>query len=84
MLHENTFMQGTELTLKMGDKTLKFETPSSSLTVNDIIEAFYGLMIGHTYHPQSITRAMIVFGTEMEESFISESNIETESNLEEE
>ena len=77
-------MQGTELTLKIGDDTLKFETPSSSLSVDDLIEAFYGLMIGHTYHPQSITRSMIGFATSMEESFISESNLETESNLEEE
>lgn len=76
MEYENTFMQGTELTLKMGDKTLKFETPSSSLSVTDVIEAFYGLMIGHTYHPQSITRSMISFGTEMEESFSTESEEE--------
>lgn len=76
MKYENTFMKGTELTLKIGDNTLKYETPSSSLSVTDIIEAFYGLMISHTYHPQSITRSMISFATEMEESFCTESEEE--------
>lgn len=44
----------TELSLKIGNRTLVAREQSEDLTVTELFEMFKGLLVGHTYLESSI------------------------------
>lgn len=51
----------TKLELTIGDIKVSWESPSDSLRVDELVQAFSGLMVAHTYMPESIDKAMLEF-----------------------
>ena len=56
--------EGVKLSLTMNGNTVTFETPTWDLGADDIIEAFYGLMVAQTFLPETVTRCMKEFAEE--------------------
>lgn len=67
MENEKQF-KGTRLTLEIDGDTIMYETPYSDLDAMDILRAFYGEMIGHTFQPVSMVNVMRDLADEIEES----------------
>ena len=51
-------MEGTKLTLQIGDTVLTWESPYDDLSTDELTNAFFGLMVGQTFMPVSILTAM--------------------------
>jgi hypothetical protein len=60
--------KGTRLTLEIDGEKLIYETPHSDLDAMDILRAFYGEMIGHTFHPVTLVNVMRELSDVIEES----------------
>lgn len=50
--------KGVKLSLTMNGNTVTFETPTWDLGADDIIEAFYGLMVAQTFSPNAVVNCM--------------------------
>lgn len=48
----------TKLELTIGENKVSWENPSEDLTVEDIVVAFYGLLVTHTYSPDCVIAGM--------------------------
>lgn len=46
------------------DQRLTWEFPFIDPSLDDILEAFYGMLVSTTWHPESIAQAMYDFGKE--------------------
>lgn len=66
-MEEKSF-KGTRLTLEIEGETIMYETPNNDLNAMDILRAFYGEMIGHTFQPVSLVNVMRDLADEIEES----------------
>lgn len=55
----------TKLELTIGENKVSWENPSDELTVEDLVSAFYGLLVTHTYGPDSVIAGMENFTDEM-------------------
>lgn len=67
MENEKQF-KGTRLTLEIDDVTFSYETPYCGLDAMELLRAFYGEMIGHTFHPVSLINVMRELADEIEET----------------
>lgn len=54
----NTEQKGTKLTLQIGETTLSWESPYEDHDMHDLIDAFQGLCIGHTWLPITFVQAV--------------------------
>lgn len=50
--------EGVKLSLTMNGNTVTFKTPTRDLRADDLIEAFYGLMIAQTFSPNVVVNRM--------------------------
>ena len=57
-MQENKF---TRLTLEQSDKKITWEVPYEDATGEDLVQAFYSLMIGMTFLPTTIRQSMQEF-----------------------
>jgi hypothetical protein len=57
-MQENKF---TRLTLEQSDKKITWEVPYEDATGEDLVQAFYSLMIGMTFLPTTIRQSMKEF-----------------------
>lgn len=57
-MQENKF---TRLTLEQSDKKITWEVPYEDATGEDLVQAFYSLMIGLTFLPTTIRQSMQEF-----------------------
>lgn len=57
-MQENKF---TRLTLEQSDKKITWEVPYEDVTGEDLVQAFYSLMIGMTFLPTTIRQSMQEF-----------------------
>lgn len=48
----------TKLDLTIGDVKVSWEHPSDDLTASEVLTAFMGVLVTHTYMPQSILDSM--------------------------
>lgn len=55
---ENTKEKGFRLSLTNYNRTHTFQSPYEDEPIEDIIHAFYSLMIGATWHPDTVIDAM--------------------------
>lgn len=60
--------KGTRLTLEIDGDTFVYESPHCGLDAMEILRAFYGEMIGHTFHPVSLINVMRDLADEIEET----------------
>lgn len=60
--------KGTRLTLEIDGDTFVYESPHCGLDAMEILRAFYGEMIGHTFHPVSLINVMRELADEIEET----------------
>lgn len=51
----------TKLELTIENIKVSWEHPSNNLTANELVQAFNGLLIAQTFHPESVSRAMSEF-----------------------
>ena len=51
----------TKLQLTTYDQTISWEVNHSDLTTDELIEAFYNVLVAHTFHPLSIIESMKQF-----------------------
>lgn len=51
----------TKLELTIGDIKVSWESPSDSLTADELVQAFSGLMVTHTFMQESVNEAMLEF-----------------------
>lgn len=63
------------LTLVMNDRTYKFESNHFDLDANDLLEAFYGLLVSQTFTPRGVAECMRDFAEEKLEVFDYEAKI---------
>jgi hypothetical protein len=57
-MQENKF---TRLTLEQSDKKITWEVPYEDATGEDLVQAFYSLMIGMTFLPTTVRQSMQEF-----------------------
>lgn len=50
--------EGVKLSLTMNDRTVTFESPHWDLGGDELVEAFYGLMVAQTFLPGTVTGCM--------------------------
>lgn len=50
--------KGTKLSLTIGDWTFNYENPNKYMDSDTLVEAFTGLMLGHTYDIDTIIDSM--------------------------
>lgn len=67
MENEKQF-KGTRLTLEIDGVTFNYETPYCGPDAMELLRAFYGEMIGHTFHPVSLINVMRDLADEIEET----------------
>lgn len=48
----------TKITFQVDDNTMSFETPHNDLSFSEILDAFIGLCVGHTWSTGTIYNAM--------------------------
>ena len=53
--------KGVKLSLTMNGNTVTFETPAWDLGADDLIEAFYGLMVAQTFSPNAVVNCIKYF-----------------------
>jgi len=56
--------KGVKLSLTMNGNTVTFESPAWDLGADDLVEAFYGLMVTQTFLPETAMRCMKEFAEE--------------------
>lgn len=61
----------TKLTLEQPDKKMAWEVPYEDVSVTELCEALYSLLIGMTFSPETVARGMKNF---LEENGFSEEN----------
>ena len=61
----------TKLTLEQQDRKLTWEVPYEDVSVTEICEALYGILIGMTFAPETVAKGMKNF---LEENGFSEEN----------
>jgi len=54
----------SRIEITIGDNKSSWETPHRDVNAEDIINAFYGLCVAHTWMPSSILHAMKSFAEE--------------------
>jgi hypothetical protein len=63
-------MEGkTKITLQIGDSTVTWENNYTDNTLEDLYNAFEGLLVTHTYSQDSIRRFLIEKSEELNEIF---------------
>lgn len=55
---------GCKMTITQHGKMFSWETSTWDCDMDDFLEAFYGMMIGLTYHPETVLRGMKEFADE--------------------
>lgn len=55
---------GCKMSISQHGKTFTWETDAWDCDMEDFLEAFYGMMIGATYHPETVLRSMKEFAEE--------------------
>ena len=50
-------IKGTKLTLTIGETTVSWESPYEDHDMNDLIDAFQGLCVAHTWIPETVVRS---------------------------
>jgi hypothetical protein len=58
----------TRLTYECGEMRWIWETPHNDASINDIVEQFYTMLVGSTWMPETVCRAMQEFAEERLES----------------
>ena len=58
--------ENTLLVIKMDGRTTSVEMEGSGQTVQEMLEAFYGAMVGQTFLPCTVIRGMAEFAEEHE------------------
>lgn len=51
----------TRLTLECGEKKVSWEIPHNDVSIDELINAFYSLCIGVTFHPNTVIDWMKVW-----------------------
>lgn len=55
---------GVEVTLTVNGNRVSFESPAWDLGADELIQAFYGLMVTQTFLPETVLRCMKDFAEE--------------------
>lgn len=59
----------TKLTLQIGDNTVTWENEYTDNTLEDLYNAFEGLLVTHTFSQDSIRRFLVEKGEELKELY---------------
>ena len=59
----------TKIILQIGDNTVTWENESTDNTLEDLYNAFEGLLVTHTYSQDSIRRFLVEKGEEINEIY---------------
>ena len=62
-------IKGTKLTLTIGETTVTWESPYEDHDMHDLIDAFQGLCVAHTWIPQSVVQAFGEWYEDMKEVY---------------
>ena len=61
---KNTDEVRTRLIFETANDRFIWETPYSDVSMEDILEAFYGILVGATWHPETIIKGFKEFVVE--------------------
>lgn len=51
----------TKIEVTIGKIKATWESPFEDLTADELVRAFHGLLVAHTFHPDLVYRAMLDF-----------------------
>lgn len=52
---------GTKITLQMYDESISWETPIEDCDINQVIQGFYNVLLGSTFHQDTIVKGFQKF-----------------------
>lgn len=72
--------KGTELSLRIDGTTVVWKSEYSDCNLEDLFQAFEGLLVAHTYPPDSVRRYVTELGEEYQELYnLNEKSAENET-----